>query len=216
MGAPLSQPGRPGRAGRDRGAPAVRAGRLRAGTAQVERFRELNTATGHEVRADRHDQDPCLHRRAVIGAGRRCRAAAGLAASPTPSASQRSATHHRRRPSRIFPLINDLHQFNAWNPYDKKDPAMQRRLPRPGRRPRRRLSTSRATRTWARAASQIVDARAAPVTMKLDMLEPFEGHNIVEFTPGARGRRHRRHLGDARAQPLHRQARWACSSTWTA
>jgi hypothetical protein len=23
---------------------------------------------------------------------------------------------------KIFPLINDLHQFNTWNPFEKKDP----------------------------------------------------------------------------------------------
>lgn len=25
----------------------------------------------------------------------------------------------------LFPLINDLRQFNTWNPYARKDPAMQ-------------------------------------------------------------------------------------------
>src|SRR5260221_9873566 len=25
-------------------------------------------------------------------------------------------------PENVFPLINDLHRFNTWNPFDKKDP----------------------------------------------------------------------------------------------
>lgn len=28
-------------------------------------------------------------------------------------------------PERIFALINDLHQFNTWNPYEKKDPTIK-------------------------------------------------------------------------------------------
>ena len=28
-------------------------------------------------------------------------------------------------PDKIHALINELRQFNTWNPYDKKDPAMQ-------------------------------------------------------------------------------------------
>ena len=28
-------------------------------------------------------------------------------------------------PEKIFPLINDLHAFNTWNPYNQKDPAIQ-------------------------------------------------------------------------------------------
>jgi hypothetical protein len=29
----------------------------------------------------------------------------------------------RSEPERLFPLINDLHAFNTWNPYARKDPA---------------------------------------------------------------------------------------------
>ena len=27
--------------------------------------------------------------------------------------------------AKLFPLINDLHRFNTWNPYNRKDPAMR-------------------------------------------------------------------------------------------
>lgn len=33
----------------------------------------------------------------------------------------------------------------------------------------------------------IVDTAPSRVTMKLDMIEPFEGHNVVEFTLAPRG-----------------------------
>ena len=28
-------------------------------------------------------------------------------------------------PEKIFPMINDLHRFNTWNPYEKKDPSVK-------------------------------------------------------------------------------------------
>lgn len=29
-------------------------------------------------------------------------------------------------PEKIYPLINDLHRWREWSPYEKKDPTMQR------------------------------------------------------------------------------------------
>ncbi len=29
-------------------------------------------------------------------------------------------------PQKIFPLINDFHQWGSWSPYENKDPAMKR------------------------------------------------------------------------------------------
>ena len=31
----------------------------------------------------------------------------------------------KAQPDKIFALINDLHRFNTWNPYEKKDPAIK-------------------------------------------------------------------------------------------
>ena len=38
---------------------------------------------------------------------------------------ERSAVIHAS-PEHIFPFINELHRWQAWSPYEKKDPAMQR------------------------------------------------------------------------------------------
>src|SRR5882672_1128475 len=38
---------------------------------------------------------------------------------------QRSASI-KAPPEKIFALINDLHGWSAWSPYEKKDPAMKR------------------------------------------------------------------------------------------
>ena len=31
-------------------------------------------------------------------------------------------------PEKIFPLINDFNRWNAWSPWEKKDPGMKRRF----------------------------------------------------------------------------------------
>jgi len=89
-------------------------------------------------------------------------------------------------PERIFALINDLQQFKRWNPYEKKDPAIQgsygERLAGPGAR-----------YAWESKevgeGSMEITASAAPtrVAMKLDFVKPFEAHNQVEFTISAEG-----------------------------
>ncbi|WP_043357998.1 SRPBCC family protein [Cupriavidus basilensis] len=84
-------------------------------------------------------------------------------------------------PERVFALINDLHNFNQWNPYEKKDPSLK--------------GTYGATRSGQGAAyawesekvgvgsMEIVQTEpAAKVTMRLDFIKPFEAHNTAEFT----------------------------------
>jgi len=84
-------------------------------------------------------------------------------------------------PERVFALINDLHNFNQWNPYEKKDPALK--------------GTYGAARSGQGAAyawesdkvgvgsMEIVHTvPASKVTMRLDFIKPFEAHNTAEFT----------------------------------
>src|SRR6204780_5856584 len=49
-----------------------------------------------------------------------------LAATKPDTFSVRRATSVRAPPERIFPLINDFHQWGAWSPWEHKDPAMKR------------------------------------------------------------------------------------------
>ena len=44
---------------------------------------------------------------------------------------QRSA-QIKATPDKIFPLINDLHRFNSWNPFARKDPNLKRSYSGPG------------------------------------------------------------------------------------
>jgi hypothetical protein len=97
------------------------------------------------------------------------------------------ATSIKAAPEKLFPLINDMKQFNTWNPYNKKDPAMQGSYRGPQSGPGAGFDFQ-GNKDVGKGSLQIIDS-AAPtkVTMKLDMLEPFEGHNTVEFSLVPRG-----------------------------
>jgi len=90
-------------------------------------------------------------------------------------------------PEKIFPLINDFDRWGAWSPYEKKDPAMKRTRTGPA-------SGKGAVYAWQGNGEvgvgrmEITDS-AAPsrVALNLDFSEPFEAHNLVEFTLEGKG-----------------------------
>jgi len=93
----------------------------------------------------------------------------------------------RASADKLHPLINDLHRFNTWNPYDRKDPNIKGTYRGPQAGPGAGYDFQ-GNKDVGKGSIEIVDS-AAPgkVTMKLDMLEPFEVHNHVEFTLVPRG-----------------------------
>lgn len=93
----------------------------------------------------------------------------------------------RASAERIHPLIADLHQFNTWNPYEKKDPKLQGRYRGAASGPGAAYDFE-GNRDVGKGSIEILGSQPPTrVTMKLDMLEPFEGHNLVEFTLVPRG-----------------------------
>lgn len=90
-------------------------------------------------------------------------------------------------PAKIFPLLNDFHHFASWSPWQKLDPGMQ--VTHSGA-----ASGPGAVYTWSgnkdvgsgrmEVLQQTPDAQ---VTVKLDFLEPFEGHNTTLYTLKAEG-----------------------------
>ena len=85
-------------------------------------------------------------------------------------------------PEKIFALIGDFRQWGPWSPYERKDPAMKRTFS---------ASTSGrgATYEWDGngevGSGRITITESSPpflVRLDLDMIKPFEAHNIVEFT----------------------------------
>jgi uncharacterized protein YndB with AHSA1/START domain len=89
-------------------------------------------------------------------------------------------------PEKIFPFINDFHQWDAWTPYNK-DPAMKKTFSG---------NTSGAGAAYAWQGNKEVGKGSieittttppAKVALDLNMLEPFEAHNKVLFTLSAAG-----------------------------
>lgn len=103
------------------------------------------------------------------------------ATKPDDFAVQRAA-RIKAPPELIFPLINDFHRWGSWSPYEKKDPAMKRTYSGAA-------NGVGAVYEWAGNGNvgsgrmEITDiAPSSRVTIKLDFIKPFEGHNIAAFT----------------------------------
>ena len=83
---------------------------------------------------------------------------------------------------KIFPLINDFHQWVAWSPYEHKDPALKRTYSGTE-------SGKGAVYGWdgnnnvGSGQMEILESAVpSKIVIKLDFFKPFEGHNTAEFT----------------------------------
>src|SRR5438093_13226167 len=84
-------------------------------------------------------------------------------------------------PEKILPPINDFHSWSSWAPYEKLDPAMKRAYSGA-------TNGKGAVYEWdgnsqvGQGRMEITDAsHPSRVTIKLDFIRPFEGHNTAEF-----------------------------------
>ena len=84
-------------------------------------------------------------------------------------------------PEKIFALINDLHGWATWSPYEAKDPAMKRTFSGAS-------GGVGAVYGWegnkevGEGRMEIIQATPPNrVVIKLDFLKPFEAHNTAEF-----------------------------------
>jgi uncharacterized protein YndB with AHSA1/START domain len=85
-------------------------------------------------------------------------------------------------PSVVFPLINDLHHWDRWSPWEKLDPGMKKTFAGAP-------EGVGASYTWSgnnkvgEGTNTIVESRPDElVGMKLEFRRPFAGTNAVEFT----------------------------------
>ena len=84
-------------------------------------------------------------------------------------------------PGRIHALIDDFHQWDAWSPYEKRDPAMKRSFSGTD-------SGEGAIYEWngnAKAGQgrmEIIRSEPSIIVIKLDFIRPFAGHNTAEFS----------------------------------
>jgi uncharacterized protein YndB with AHSA1/START domain len=94
---------------------------------------------------------------------------------------QRSATINAPA-DKIFPFINDFHNWTAWSPWEKMDPALKRTHSGT-------TSGKGAVYEWegnnqvGQGRMEISDTSPpSHLLIKLDFLKPFEAHNTAEFT----------------------------------
>jgi hypothetical protein len=99
---------------------------------------------------------------------------------------QRSASI-KAPPEKIFAILSDFHQSESWSPYEKKDPAMKRAISGP---PSGKGAVYQFDGNKEVGKGRLTITDTAPpskITIALDMIEPFDAHNIVEYTLNAKG-----------------------------
>ena len=85
-------------------------------------------------------------------------------------------------PEKIFALINDFHQWEAWSPWEKVDPAVKRSYSGAA-------SGQGAVYEWSgnnevgQGRMEIIESSPpSKVGIKINFLKPFAAQNTVEFT----------------------------------
>ena len=111
----------------------------------------------------------------------------GYAATKPGTFLVRRARSIQAPPEKIFELINDFHRWASWSPYEKLDPTMKKTFSGAS-------SGKGAVYAWegnskaGEGRMEITDTSpGSKVTIKLDFLKPFEGHNTAEFTVEPQG-----------------------------
>jgi len=83
-------------------------------------------------------------------------------------------------PEKVHAHINDFGRWQAWSPYEKKDPAMKRIRSGPPAGPG-------AVYAWegngevGKGRMEIIEATPTSIRVRLEFAEPFEAHSIAEF-----------------------------------
>jgi uncharacterized protein YndB with AHSA1/START domain len=104
-----------------------------------------------------------------------------LAATKPDTFSVRRTAVLKAPADRIFPLVDNFHQWSNWSPWENKDPAMKRTYDGAE-------SGKGAVYAWdgnknvGSGRMEILDASSpSKIVIKLDFFKPFEGHNTAEF-----------------------------------
>jgi len=85
-------------------------------------------------------------------------------------------------PDKIHALINDLRQFNTWNPYEKKDPQIKGNYRGPATGPGARYEFQGNQEVGAGSLEIIESSVPGKVALRLDMTAPMAASNIIRFT----------------------------------
>jgi len=89
-------------------------------------------------------------------------------------------------PEKVHALINDFGRWQAWSPYEKKDPAMKRIRSGPPAG-RGAVYAWEGNNEIGKGRMEIIEATPTSIRIRLDFAEPFEAHNIAEFILSPKG-----------------------------
>lgn len=90
-------------------------------------------------------------------------------------------------PERVFPLVNDFHNYGVWSPLEQLDPQLQREITGPARGKGATYQWSGNSKVGAGRMEIVESTPSSRVVTKLDIMKPLAGRNSVEFTLQARG-----------------------------
>lgn len=85
-------------------------------------------------------------------------------------------------PEKIFPLINDLHQWVAWSPWEKLDPALKREYSGSASGQGAAYAWEGNNKVGAGSMTITDSLPAVRIAMDLHFIKPFEASNTAEFT----------------------------------
>jgi hypothetical protein len=110
-----------------------------------------------------------------------------FAATKPDTFSVQRTTTIKAAPEKIFAMLDDFHNWGGWSPWEKMDPNMKRTFSGPA-------NGKGSVYEWdgnskvGQGRMEITDASApSHVTIKLDFIKPFEGHNVAEFVLEPKG-----------------------------
>lgn len=83
-------------------------------------------------------------------------------------------------PAKVATLINDFHNWPAWSPWAKLDPAMKTSYSGPSTGPGAIYEWEGNSKV-GQGRMEILTVEPAKTSIKLDFLKPFEGHNTADF-----------------------------------
>lgn len=97
------------------------------------------------------------------------------------------STSIKAPPEKIFALINDFHNWGAWSPWEKMDPAMKRTHSGAASGKGEVYEWEGNSKVGAGRMEITESSPPSKVIIKLDFIKPFEGHNIAEFVLEPKG-----------------------------
>ena len=106
----------------------------------------------------------------------------GLAATQPDSFSVTRSASIKASPDKLFPMVADFHRWTEWSPWEGLDPAMKRSHSGAAAGPGAVYQWEGNSAVGA-GRMEVLSAQApGSLSIKLDFIRPFEGHNRTDFS----------------------------------